>query len=28
MEMDNDYFKIAESRIENYEKYREFIKWN
>lgn len=26
MEMDEDYFKIAESRIENYEKYREFIK--
>jgi site-specific DNA-methyltransferase (adenine-specific) len=26
MEMDSDYFKIAESRIENYEKYRKFIK--
>ena len=26
MEMDEDYFKIAETRIENYEKYREFIK--
>jgi DNA modification methylase len=26
MEMDEDYFKIAESRIENYESYREFIK--
>lgn len=26
MEMDADYFKIAESRIESYEKYREFIK--
>jgi site-specific DNA-methyltransferase (adenine-specific) len=26
MEMDEDYFKIAEARIENYEKYREFIK--
>ncbi len=26
MEMDKDYFKIAESRIENYEKYRKFIK--
>jgi len=26
MEMDEDYFKIASSRIENYEKYREFIK--
>lgn len=25
MEMDNDYFKIAEARIENYEKYREFL---
>lgn len=25
MEMDKDYFKIAESRIENYEKYREFL---
>jgi site-specific DNA-methyltransferase (adenine-specific) len=25
MEMDEDYFKIAESRIENYEKYKEFI---
>jgi site-specific DNA-methyltransferase (adenine-specific) len=24
MEMDEDYFKIAESRIENVEKYREF----
>lgn len=26
MEMDEDYFKIAEARIENYEKYRDFIK--
>ena len=26
MELDKDYFKIAESRIENYEKYREFLK--
>lgn len=26
MEMDPDYFKIAEARIENYEKYREFVK--
>jgi len=26
MEMDEDYFKIAEARIENYEKYRKFIK--
>jgi len=26
MEMDEDYFKIAEARIENYEKYREFLK--
>jgi site-specific DNA-methyltransferase (adenine-specific) len=26
MEMDEDYFKIAETRIENYESYREFIK--
>ena len=26
MEMDEDYFKIAESRIENFESYREFIK--
>jgi hypothetical protein len=26
MEMDKDYFKIAESRIENYEQYRKFIK--
>jgi DNA modification methylase len=26
MEMDADYFKISESRIENFEKYREFIK--
>lgn len=25
MEMDEDYFKIAESRIENYESYREFV---
>ena len=24
MEMDEDYFKIAEARIENYEMYREF----
>ena len=24
MEMDENYFKIAEARIENYEKYREF----
>lgn len=26
MEMDKDYFKIAEARIENYEKYRKFLK--
>ena len=26
MEMDNDYFKIAEARIENFEQYRKFIK--
>jgi site-specific DNA-methyltransferase (adenine-specific) len=26
MEMDKDYFKIAESRIENFEEYRKFIK--
>jgi site-specific DNA-methyltransferase (adenine-specific) len=26
MEMDEDYFKIAEARIENYEQYRKFIK--
>ena len=26
MEQDKSYFKIAESRIENFEKYREFIK--
>ena len=26
MEMDEDYFKIAEARIENYEMYREFLK--
>jgi site-specific DNA-methyltransferase (adenine-specific) len=26
MEMDEDYFKIAEARIENYESYRKFIK--
>jgi site-specific DNA-methyltransferase (adenine-specific) len=26
MEMDNDYFKIASSRIENYEKYKKFLK--
>jgi site-specific DNA-methyltransferase (adenine-specific) len=26
MEMDADYFKIAERRIENYEQYRKFIK--
>lgn len=25
MEMDENYFKIAEARIENYEKYREFL---
>ena len=25
MEMDENYFKIAEARIENYEKYREFV---
>ena len=28
MEMDADYFKIAEARIENYEKYRELIDKN
>jgi site-specific DNA-methyltransferase (adenine-specific) len=26
MEMDEDYFKIAESRINNYEQYRKFLK--
>jgi DNA modification methylase len=26
MEMDEDYFKIASARIENFEKYRKFIK--
>jgi site-specific DNA-methyltransferase (adenine-specific) len=26
MEMDSDYFKIAQSRIENFEKYRKFLK--
>jgi site-specific DNA-methyltransferase (adenine-specific) len=26
MEMDEDYFKIAEARIENFEEYRKFIK--
>jgi site-specific DNA-methyltransferase (adenine-specific) len=26
MEMDGDYFKIAEARIDNYEKYRKFLK--
>jgi site-specific DNA-methyltransferase (adenine-specific) len=26
MEMDGDYFKIAEARIENYESYRNFLK--
>jgi site-specific DNA-methyltransferase (adenine-specific) len=26
MEMDSEYFKIAEARIENFEKYRKFIK--
>jgi site-specific DNA-methyltransferase (adenine-specific) len=26
MEMDEDYFKIASSRINNYEEYRKFIK--
>jgi site-specific DNA-methyltransferase (adenine-specific) len=26
MEMDEDYFKIAEARIENFEKYKKFIK--
>jgi site-specific DNA-methyltransferase (adenine-specific) len=26
MEMDGDYFKIAEARINDYEKYREFLK--
>lgn len=26
MEMDEDYFKIAETRIESYEKYRELKK--
>ena len=28
MEMDSDYFKIAEARINNYKKYRKFIKGN
>jgi hypothetical protein len=27
MEMDADYFKIAEARIENFEEYRKFIKY-
>jgi len=26
MEMDEDYFKIAEGRIKNYEQYKKFIK--
>ena len=26
MEMDEDYFKIAEARINNFEEYRKFIK--
>ena len=26
MEMDNDYFKIAEARINSYEDYRKFLK--
>ena len=26
MEMDKDYFKIAEARIENFEDYRKFLK--
>ena len=26
MELDNDYFKIAEARINSYEDYRKFIK--
>ena len=26
MEMDEDYFKIAEARINNFEKYKKFIK--
>jgi site-specific DNA-methyltransferase (adenine-specific) len=26
MEMDENYFKIAEARINDYEKYKEFIK--
>ena len=26
MEMDEDYFKIASTRIENYEKYKDLIK--
>ena len=26
MEMDEEYFKIAEERINNYEEYREFVK--
>jgi site-specific DNA-methyltransferase (adenine-specific) len=26
MEMDEDYFNIAETRINNYEDYRQFIK--
>ena len=28
MEMDEDYFKIAEARIDSYEKYREFVEAN
>jgi hypothetical protein len=26
MELDNDYFKIAEARISSYEDYRKFLK--
>jgi site-specific DNA-methyltransferase (adenine-specific) len=26
MEMDNDYFKIAEARVNNYEDYKKFLK--
>jgi hypothetical protein len=27
MEMDEDYFNIAETRINAYEEYRELLKW-
>jgi DNA modification methylase len=28
MEMGEDYFKIAEARIENYQQYKKFIRQN